>query len=240
MTYNGTRSYTDKSSTYGGYSTDIVVDEHFVLRIPSNLDLAGAAPLLCAGITMYSPMKHWKMDRPGSKVAVVGLGGLGHMAVKFGVAFGCEVTVISHSNAKEALARKMGAKELVHIGDEAILKKREGYFDFILDTTSQGGSYDKLISLLATNGTVVQVGVSQSPVELNTMMMIKNRRQFAGSLIGGIKQTQEMLDFCGKHNITCDIEKINADYVPEAYKRVVNSDVRFRFVIDCSSLNKKA
>jgi len=209
------------------------------VRIPGNLDLAAAAPLLCAGITMYSPMKQWKMDRPGTKIAVIGLGGLGHMAVKFGVAFGCEVTVLSHTTSKEALAKKMGAKALVSVEDSEGLKPLEGYFDFILDTTSLGGPFDKFASLLATNGALVKVGISQSPLELNAGTMIRNRRQFAGSLIGGIKQTQEMMDFCGKHNITCDIEKINADYVTEAYTRVVNSDVKFRFVIDCASLDKQ-
>jgi len=237
MTYNSKRTFTDNSPTYGGYSSDIVVDEDFVVKIPDNLDLAASAPLLCAGITMYSPMKKWKMDTPGTKIAVLGLGGLGHMAVKFGVAFGCEVKVLSHSKkSKEKLAKDMGAKETIDLNNEDDLKAHEEYFDFIIDTTSMGGQFEKYLKLLACDGALVKVGAAPTPVEYNSMTLIRRRRQVAGSLIGGIKETQEMMNFCGQKNIVCDIEKINMNYVPEAYKRVVASDVKFRFVIDCESL----
>jgi len=227
--------------TYGGYSSDMVVYEHFVLRIPDNLDLAASAPLLCAGITMYSPMKKWKMDVPGTKIAVMGLGGLGHMAVKFGAAFGCEVTVITHTKSKEALAKKLGAKKVLLADDEAGFQEHQEYFKYILDTTSLSGNYSKYMSLLKVDGSLVKVGattISDPPVELSPFDMLRKRRQFAGSLIGGIKQTQEMLDFCGKHNIVCEIEKIKMQQVNEAFTRVQKSDVLFRFVIDCESLKQ--
>lgn len=233
-TYNS--YYQDKKTpTYGGYSNTIVVDENFVLRISENLDLPAVAPLLCAGITTYSPLRHWKVSK-GHKLGVLGLGGLGHMAVKFGVAFGAEVTVLSTSPSKKADAEKLGAHKFVVTKDAEQIKNVTGYFDFILDTVSAEHDYNMYLSLLKTDGVHVCVGVPSNPAPLHAFSMVSGRKSLAGSLIGGIAETQEMLDFCAEHNIVSDIELININYINEAYERMLKSDVRYRFVIDMSTL----
>jgi uncharacterized zinc-type alcohol dehydrogenase-like protein len=236
FTYNGTEM-DRKTPTYGGYSTDVVVDEKFVLSIPAGLDPAGAAPLLCAGITTYSPLRHWKVKK-GDKVAVVGLGGLGHMGVKLAVAMGAEVTMLSTSKAKEADARRLGATGFALTTDKATFKNLAGKFDFILDTISANHDVEAYMGLLALDGALVLVGVPSEPAKVHAMSFIFGRKTLAGSLIGGIAETQEMLDFCGKHGITSDVEVIPVEKVNEAYERTVRSDVRYRFVIDIASLRK--
>lgn len=221
--------------TYGGYSENIVVDEDFVLSIPSNLDLAAAAPLLCAGITTYSPLKRFNVKK-GQKVGIVGLGGLGHMAVKFANAFGAHVVVFSRSKSKVEDAKKLGAHEVVISTDDESMKKQINTFDLILDTVSAKHDIDVYLNLLRRSGTMVMVGVPQEPLSVGAFSLIFQRHQLAGSLIGGIKETQEMLDFCGEKNIVCDIEMINIDQINEAFERVLKSDVKYRFVIDMSSL----
>jgi len=233
VTYNG--KDTDGSLTYGGYSTEIVVDENYVLRIPENLPLDKAAPLLCAGITTYSPLKHWRV-KPGDKVAVVGLGGLGHMAVKLAAAMGAEVSVLSTSDKKKDDALRFGAKNFIKTTEEQIFEKYAGYFDLMINTASGNTDLGKYLGLVKRDGTMVVVGVPEKPSPLSPMPLIMKRRQLAGSLIGGIKETQEMLDFCSKHNITSDIELIPAAKINEAYDRMVKGDVRYRFVIDAASL----
>ncbi len=232
----GTYNSLDKNGepTYGGYSKQIVVDESFTLRIPENLDLKATAPLLCAGITTYSPLKRWKVG-PGQKIAVVGLGGLGHMGVKLAAAFGAEVTVISTSDKKEADAKRLGATHFVNSRNEEKMKSLAGHFDFILNTVSAHNDYNALLGLLHTNGTMVLVGAPPEPSSISGFSLIMGRRSLAGSLIGGIKETQEMLDFCGKHNITSDIELISMDKINEAYDRILKADVKYRFVIDMST-----
>ncbi|WP_109700143.1 NAD(P)-dependent alcohol dehydrogenase [Chitinophaga deserti] len=221
--------------TYGGYSSMIVTDEAFVLKVSDRLPLANVAPLLCAGITTYSPLRHWKVGK-GHKVAVMGLGGLGHMAVKFAAAFGAEVTMLSTSPKKEADAKALGAHKFVLTSDKAQLKSVRGYFDFIIDTVSAPHDYNMAQSLLRTNGVQICVGVPPTPMEIAGFSLIGNRRSIAGSMIGGIAETQEMLDFCAEHNITSDVEVINMDYVNEAYERMLKGDVRYRFVIDMATL----
>ena len=224
-----------KSPTYGGYSNTIVVKEEFVLRLSDKADLAATAPLLCAGITTYSPLRHWKVGK-GHKLAVLGLGGLGHMAVKFGVAFGAEVTVLSTSPKKEADARKLGAHNFVVTTDEEQVNAARGTFDFILDTVSAEHDFNMYLSLLKTDGTMICVGVPSTPASVSAFSLLIGRKSIAGSCIGGIKETQEMLDYCMENNIVSDIELINIKDIKQAYERMLKGDVRYRFVIDMSTL----
>ena len=221
--------------TQGGYSDAIVVDQNYVLRIPDSLPLDAAAPLLCAGITTWSPLKEWKVG-PGSTVAVVGLGGLGHMAVKFGVAFGAEVTVLSTSPGKEEAAKALGAHHFVVTTDEAQVKAVQGSFDFILDTVSAPHDVNQYLGLLKTDGTHIIVGLPTEPIQLPAFAVVMGRKSVAGSSIGGIAETQEMLDFCAEHNIVSDIELINIQDITTAYERMVKGDVRYRFVIDIATI----
>lgn len=234
QTYNGLEQ-DKKTPTYGGYSKTIVVHEDFVLHISDKLDLAATAPLLCAGITTYSPLRHWKVGK-GQKVAVLGLGGLGHMGVKFAVAFGAEVTVLSTSPSKEADAKKLGAHKFVVTSDPAQLKAVRGYFDFILDTVSADHDYNLYLRLLATDGALVCVGAPPTPSAVAAFSLIGGRKTLAGSGIGGLPETQEMLDFCAEHNIVSEIEMINIKDIHKAYERMVKGDVRYRFVIDMATL----
>ncbi len=224
--------------TYGGYSESIVVDEHFVLRLPSKLDLAAAAPLLCAGITTYSPMHHWGVTK-GKKVGVVGLGGLGHMAVKFAHALGAHVVVLTHSPNKKEDALRLGADEVVVSSNANEMKKHERSFDFILDAVSADHDINAYINLLGVDGNLTLVGAPAKPVAVSAFSLIMGRRSFSGSAIGGIPETQEMLDFCGKHNITADVEVIPIQKVNEAYQRLLKSDVKYRFSIDMASLKSE-
>lgn len=224
-----------KTPTYGGYSNTIVVHEDFVLHISDKLDLAATAPLLCAGITTYSPLRHWKVGK-GHKLAVLGLGGLGHMAVKFGVAFGAEVTVLSTSPEKEADAKKLGAHKFVVTKDAEQLKSVKGYFDFILDTVSAPHDFNMYLSLLRLNGVHICVGVPAEPAQIAAFSLIGGRRSLAGSGIGGLPETQEMLDFCAANNIVSDIELIDIKNITNAYERMIKGDVRYRFVIDMATL----
>ena len=233
----GTYNARDKNGTptYGGYSTHIVVDEKYTLHVSEKLAIEGVAPLLCAGITTYSPLRHWKIGK-GHKVAVVGLGGLGHMAVKFAAAFGADVTVLSTSKSKEKDALALGAHHFEVTKDAETMKRLQGKFDFILRTISAQHEYNDYLNLLTLNGTMVVVGVPPQPSIVGAFNLIGKRRSIAGSLIGGIKETQEMLDFCAEHNIVSDVEIINASEVNEAYERMIKGDVRYRFVIDIASL----
>ena len=221
--------------TYGGYSESIVVDEHFVLRIPANLNLAGVAPLLCAGITTYSPMRRWG-DIKGKKVGVVGLGGLGHMGVKFARAFGARVVVFTTSPGKKEDALRLGADEVVVSRNADEMKKHIGSFDFILDTISAVHDINAYINLLGRDGNITLVGAPEKPLSVSAFALLFGRRSLSGSIIGGIAETQEMLDFCGKNNITADVEVIPIQKVNEAYERLVKSDVKYRFSIDMASL----
>jgi uncharacterized zinc-type alcohol dehydrogenase-like protein len=235
LTYNSPDKHTGRM-TYGGYSTRIVVNEKFVLRVPANLPLPGAAPLLCAGITTYSPLRHWGVTR-GKKVGIVGLGGLGHMGLKFAHALGAHTALFTTSPGKEADARRLGADDVVISANPDAMKRHAGSFDFILDTVAAPHDLDALTALLKRDGTLCLVGapaeVHPSPGVFN---LIFKRRQIAGSLIGGIRETQEMLDFCGQHGITSDIELIRMQDINVAYERMLKSDVKYRFVIDMSSL----
>lgn len=224
-----------KTPTYGGYSNHIVVDENYVLNIPSNIPLDKAAPLLCAGITLYSPLRHWNAG-PGKKVAIVGLGGLGHMGVKIAHAMGAEVTVLSQSLKKQADGKKLGADHFYATSDQATFKQLAGKFDLIINTVSAEIDLNAYLSLVKTDGHMVLVGVPEKPMMLHPFPLIMGRRSMAGSLIGGIAETQEMLNFCGKHNIGPEIEVIAMNRVNEAYERVLRSDVRYRFVIDMATL----
>lgn len=221
--------------TYGGYSKSIVTHEDFVLHVSDKLPLPAVAPLLCAGITTYSPLRHWKVGK-GMRVGILGLGGLGHMGVKFAVSMGAEVTMLSHSPSKEADAKKLGAHKFVLTSDEAQAKSVAGYFDFILDTVSAQHDYNFYLGMLRTNGVMVCVGVPPAPAAVHAMSLIFYRHTLAGSLIGGIPETQEMLDYCAEHNITSDIELIKMEQINEAYERMLRGDVRYRFVIDMASL----
>lgn len=234
-TYGGYDKHLD-SPTHGGYSETIVVDEDFVLRVPENLDQAGIAPLLCAGITTWSPLRHWKVGK-GSKVAVVGLGGLGHMALKLANALGANVTLFSRSPNKVQDGLDLGAHQVIISTDEAQMEGVMNHFDLIIDTVPYAHDLNPYIGTLATNGTLVVVGYL-GPLDpmLVTVPMIMGRRSVAGSLIGGIAETQELLDFCGKHNITSDIEIIKMQDINVAYERMLKSDVHYRFVIDMKSL----
>lgn len=234
LTYSG-RDRTSGDITYGGYSKQNVVHEDFVLRVSDKLPLAQVAPLLCAGITTYSPLRHWKVGK-GHKLGVVGLGGLGHMGVKFGAAFGAEVTLLSTSPGKEADARRLGAHKFALTRDAEQLKGLAGYFDFILDTVSAKHDYNQYLGLLATDGVMMCVGAPPVPAEVGLFTLMGGRRSLAGSGIGGLPETQEMLDYCAKHGISSDIELIDIEYINEAYERMLKSDVRYRFVIDMASL----
>ena len=234
-TYGGHDKYLD-SPTNGGYSETIVVDEDFVLSVPENLDPAGVAPVLCAGITTWSPLRHWNVG-PASKVAVVGLGGLGHMAIKLASALGAHVTLFSRSPGKIDDAKSLGAHEVVISTDDSQMEAAAGKFDLIVDTVPYEHDLNPYVGTLATNGTLVVVGYL-GPLDpmLVTVPMIMGRKSVAGSLIGGIAETQELLDFCGEHNITSDIEVIDIQDINAAYERMLRSDVKYRFVIDMQSL----
>ncbi len=225
----------DGQVTYGGYSNHIVTHEDFVLHISDKLPLNAVAPLLCAGITTYSPLRHWKVGK-GHKVAVLGLGGLGHMAVKFAVSFGAEVTVLSTSPSKEADAKQLGAHKFAVTKDPEQLKAITGYFDFILDTVSAEHDYSMYLSLLKTNGVHICVGAPPTPAQVHAFQLIGGRKSLAGSLIGGLPETQEMLDYCAEHNIVSDIEMIDIKDIQWAYDRMLKGDVRYRFVIDMATL----
>ena len=233
-TYNGVER-DGVTPTMGGYCDGYVINENYAVKIPAGLDLAAVAPLLCAGITLYSPLKHWKAG-PGKKVAVMGLGGLGHMGVKFAHALGAEVTVLSHSPSKEADARQLGADHFVVTSDPAQMKLNKRKFDLILNTVSAEHDINDYLSLLTTDGTLVVIGLPGVPFAVNADSLLSGRRSMAGSMIGGISELQEMLNFCGETNIVSEIELISADYVNTAYERTVKSDVRFRFVIDIATL----
>ncbi|MFH7593780.1 NAD(P)-dependent alcohol dehydrogenase [Streptomyces racemochromogenes] len=225
----------DGEPTYGGYSTHLVVDENYAVRIPEGLSLDVAAPLLCAGITLYSPLKHWGAG-PGKKVAVVGLGGLGHMGVKIAHALGAEVTVLSQSLRKKEDGLRLGADHYHATADEATFTELRGRFDLILSTVSAPLGLDRYLSLLRVGGALVNVGAPEEPVELNLFSVIGGNKTLAGSMIGGIAETQEMLDFCAEHGLGAEIEVISAEQINEAYERVLSSDVRYRFVIDTSTI----
>ncbi|PZO28606.1 MAG: hydroxyacid dehydrogenase [Flavobacteriaceae bacterium] len=234
QTYNGLEQ-DGKTPTYGGYSNTIVVHEDFVLHVSDKLNLAAVAPLLCAGITTYSPLRHWKVGK-GHKLAVLGLGGLGHMAVKFGVSFGAEVTVLSTSPSKEQDARKLGAHNFVVTTDEAQLAAARNSFDFILDTVSAEHDLNLYLSLLKTDGTHICVGVPSQPAPIAAFSLLGGRKSLAGSGIGGIAETQEMLDYCAEHGIVSEIEMIDIKNIQDAYDRMLKGDVRYRFVIDMATL----
>lgn len=222
-------------NTYGGYSESITVDENFVLHVPANLDLAATAPLLCAGITTYSPLKHWNVG-PGKNVAIVGLGGLGHMGVKIAKALGAHVTVITTSAGKAKDAAQLGADAVILSTDAAQMEQGAGTLDFILDTVSAQHDINAYLNLLKPDGALVLVGAPMEPLPVVSFSLIMGRKTFAGSLIGGLPETQEMLDFCGKHNIVSDIELINVNDIENAYERLLKGDVRYRFVIDTASI----
>ena len=232
-TYNG---YERDGTTVamGGYSNKFVIDQDYALKIPSSLDLSGVAPLLCAGITLYSPLRHWKAG-PGQKVGVIGLGGLGHMGVKFAAAMGAEVTVFSHSAGKEEDAKRMGAKHFVVTKVPEVFAAHAESFDLILNTVSAELDINQYLGLLKIYGTLVVIGLPGKPYEVTAFNLLRLRRSLAGSMIGGLPEIQEMLDFCAEKNIVSDVEVIKADYINEAYDRTVKSDVKYRFVIDAES-----
>jgi uncharacterized zinc-type alcohol dehydrogenase-like protein len=234
VTYNGLER-DGRTPTYGGYSSRITVDEHYVLRIPASLDPAAAAPLLCAGTATYSPMRHWKVGQ-GSKVGVIGLGGLGHLAVKFAAALGAEVTVLSTSPDKRSDALRLGATHFAVTREAETFTRLAGHFDLIFNTVSASIPYDAYVNLLRRDGTLVLLGVTDAPVEANGFALLARRKSIAGSPIGGTRETQEMLDFCAEHNFAADVEVIPIQRVNEAYERLLKGDVRFRFVIDMASL----
>ena len=234
FTYNG-KERDGVTPTYGGYSSKVVVDQRYVLRIPKQLRPEEAAPLLCAGITTYSPLHHWGVGKK-HRLAVVGLGGLGHMAVKIGNALGAHVTVLSHSDKKRRDAKRLGAKEFYKTSDPKTFTTLAKQFDFILDTVSAPHDLDAQLELLKTDGTMILVGVPDKPAQLGAFPLILRRRRLVGSLIGGIQETQEMLDFCAKHKCGADVEVIPIQHVNDAYDRLVRGDVRYRFVIDMGSL----
>jgi len=233
FTYNSREA--DGTPTMGGYSDFIVVDENYVLRMPGNLPLDACAPLLCAGITLYSPLRHWQAG-PGKKVAIVGLGGLGHMGVKIAHALGAEVTVLSHSLRKKDDGKRMGADEFYATGDPETFTKLKNHFDLVINTVSADIDWNQYISLLRVDGTMVVVGLPEKQIPLSAFSLISGRRSLAGSMISGIHETQEMLDFCGQHKIASDIEVIPIQQVNVAYERMLKSDVRYRFVIDLATL----
>lgn len=232
-TYNGYER-DGKTVAQGGYSNRFVIDEDYAVHVPTNLDLKGVAPLMCAGITLYSPLRHWGATK-GKKVGIIGLGGLGHMGVKFSVALGAETTVFSHSPAKEADAKKMGAHHFIATKDPEALANIKERYDLILNTVSAEIDLDPYLSLLKLDGTLVMIGLSGKPYPIKAGTLLDGRRSLAGSMIGGMPELQEMLDFCGTHNIVSDVEVINASYINKAYDRTVASDVKYRFVIDAST-----
>lgn len=234
LTFNSPDKYLG-GQTYGGYSQSIVVDENYVLSVPGNLDLAATAPLLCAGITTYSPLRHWKVG-PGSKVGVVGIGGLGHMGIKLAKAMGAHVVVFTTSVSKTEDAKRLGADEVVLSTDPDQMSKYAKSLNFILDCVSAQHNIDAYLNLLKVDGAIALVGAPMEPLPVTSFSLILGRRSFAGSNIGGIAETQEMLDFCAAHNITSDIELIGVDQVNEAYERLLKGDVKYRFVIDMASL----
>ncbi len=238
LTYNSPDKHLG-GVTYGGYSESIVVDERFVLRVPAHLNLAGTAPLLCAGITTFSPMRHWGVTQ-GQKVGIVGLGGLGHMAVKFAHAMGAQVAVFTHSPQKKDDALHLGADEVVLSRDAHDMKKHAGSLDFILDCVSADHDINAYLSLLRRDGTITIVGAPEKPLTVSAFGLIVARRNFSGSTIGGIRETQEMLDFCGEHHITADVEVVPIQRVDEAYNRLVKADVKYRFSIDMASLKSES
>lgn len=233
FTYNSKDK--DGNLTFGGYGNHIVCDEAFVLSVPKNLDPAAAAPLLCAGITTYSPLKHWNAG-PGKKVGIVGLGGLGHMGLKFSHAFGANTVLFTTSASKIADAKKLGADEVILTKEEGWAEKHAGTFDFILDCVSAEHDLNTYLSLLKRDGTLCLVGVPEKPAAVAAFSVVIGRKSLSGSMIGGIAETQEMLDFCGKHNIVSDIELTSFDKVNEAWERVIKSDVKYRFVLDLKTL----
>lgn len=233
-TYNSMDRIT-KAPTRGGYANKIVVDQSFVLRIPTSLPLSAVAPLLCAGITTYSPLRHWNI-KSGQKVGIVGLGGLGHMAVKFAHAMGAHTIVLTHSPHKRADALRLGADEILVSSDAAEMNKHKGSFDLLLSTISAPYDINQYLDLLTLDGTMVVVGIPEHALDLQAFPLIGKRRRLAGSLIGGIAETQEMLDYCAQHEITADVEIISIQQINEAYERMLKSDVRYRFVIDMKSL----
>jgi uncharacterized zinc-type alcohol dehydrogenase-like protein len=236
----GTYNSPDKhlgTQTYGGYSESIVVDEAFVLRVPENLDLAATAPLLCAGITTYSPLKHWNVG-PGKKIGVVGIGGLGHMAVKLARAMGAEVVVFTTSPSKFEDAKRLGADDVILSKDENQMQRYARKLHFVLDAVSAQHDINAYLNLLRVDGSLALVGAPEHPLPVAAFSLIPYRRSFSGSLIGGIAETQEMLEFCGKHNIVSDIEMIGIQQINEAYERLLKGDVKYRFVIDMASLKK--
>ncbi|HZZ83457.1 MAG TPA: NAD(P)-dependent alcohol dehydrogenase [Anaeromyxobacteraceae bacterium] len=234
FTYNGTEM-DRKTPTYGGYSSEVVVAEKFALKVPANLELSGVAPLLCAGITTWSPLRHWKVEK-GQRVGVVGLGGLGHMAVKLAASLGAEVTMLSTSKSKEADARRLGAHEFGLTRDDATFTRLAGRFDLIVDTISAPHDLNKYLGMVKVDGTMVMVGVPPAPEPLEAFSLIGGRKSLAGSLIGGIRETQEMLDYCGQHGIVADVEVTSASKINEAYERMLKGDVRYRFAIDGKTL----
>ena len=234
-TYGDRDTYGDGKRTQGGYSTYVVVTEKFVVSIPEAISLDKAAPLLCAGITTYSPLRHWNAG-PGKKVAVIGMGGLGHMAVKLGHAMGAEVTVLSRTLSKKDEGLKLGADQYYATEDPETFKQLAGNFDLIINTVSAVVDMDAFLSLLATDGTLVNVGAPPEPLSMQVFSLIPGRKSFAGSMIGGIPETQEMLDFCAEHGIGAEIEVITADDIDSAWQRVLASDVRYRFVIDTATI----
>lgn len=234
-TYNSPSRYDRNITTFGGYSTHIVVTEDFVLKVSDKLPLHAVAPLLCAGITTYSPLKYWNVKK-GDKVAVVGLGGLGHMAVKLASSMGAEVTMLSRSPEKEQDASELGAAHFELTTDPENMKRMRSSFDFIIDTVSAVHDYNDYLALLKTNGVMVLLGIPPKAPEVRAHQLISRRRSLVGSLVGGIKETQEMLDYCAEHGIVSDVEMVNIDQVNEAYERTLAADVRYRFVIDMKSL----
>jgi alcohol dehydrogenase (NADP+) len=234
FTYNGLEK-DGKTPTYGGYSDQLVVDQHYVLRIPEGIALERAAPLLCAGITTYSPLRQWGVGK-GDRLGVVGLGGLGHMAVKIGAALGAEVTIFSRSAGKEKDAARLGAARFQVASDKAAMADLAGKFDAIIDTVSASHQYDLYLKLLKTDGTLILVGAPEHPLSIHAMPLLSKRRRLVGSNIGGIQETQELLEFCAEHNCPADVEVIPIQQVNEAYERMLRGDVRYRFVIDMSSL----
>ena len=217
----------------GGYSNKFVIDQDYAVHVPENLPLEGVAPLMCAGITLYSPLKHWQAG-PGKRVAIMGLGGLGHMGLKFAVALGAHVTVLSHSPSKRADAIAMGAHDFRVLDSDESFAELKRSFDLILNTVSADVNIEKYLSLVKVDGTLVMIGLPSNPVSIGVGTLIGSRRSLSGSMIGGIPELQEMLDFCGEHNIVSDVEVIKPDYINEAYNRTVASDVKYRFVIDAS------
>ncbi len=238
LTFNWPDKHQTAPVTYGGYSGSVVVDEHFVLRVPTTLQLAGVAPLLCAGITTYSPLRRWGVTKD-KRVGVIGLGGLGHMAVKFSRAFGAHTTVFTTSLNKIEDAKRLGADAVVLSKDADAMKEAAGRFDFLLDTIAADHDVNSYLNLLKHDGTLCLVGAPEKPIPVSAFALLMGRRNLAGSIIGGIAETQEMLDFCGQHNITADVEVIPIQGVNEAYERLVKSDVKYRFCIDMASLKSE-